>query len=162
MARIYTYGNMNSLIKKKVPIRAILFPLIVWFLFINGSNYVNFIIGLGLVLIDLGVLAIDAYSEKDSRQFMGGLPRWEYIIHLFSNTFHFAAIILIIATRITVNEQSILFVELLGNSSAKQCFDFIAVNMIPGGILLALIHVLLATSFGKKLWTANRLKITCC
>lgn len=29
---------------------------------------------------------------KDSRAFMGGLPRWEYIVHLLGNGFHFAAI----------------------------------------------------------------------
>lgn len=143
-------------------IRAVLFPLIVWFLFVNGSNFNSFLIGLSLVFIDLIILAIDAYSEKDSRQFMGGLPKWEYIIHLFSNTFHFAAIILILAARFTIVDESVMFINTIPESLGKQVFDVIAVNMIPGGIVLALIHVILIFPIGKSLWNNQRTKITCC
>ena len=143
-------------------IRAILFPLIVWFLFIDGVNFSSFLIGVFLVFVDLITLTIDAYSEKDSRKFMGGLPKWEYIIHLFSNTFHFAAIILILGTRLTIVDDSILFINSIPESLGKEIFDIIAVNMIPGGIILALIHIVLATEIGQKFWNTNRLRITCC
>lgn len=143
-------------------IRAVLFPLIVWFLFVKGSHFMSFVIGISLVLIDLIVLAVDAYSEKDSRKFMEGLPKWEYIIHLFSNTFHFAAIVLILAARLTILDTSVVFIDVIPESQGKTIFDFIAVNMIPGGIALALLHLALLTTKGKELWNAHRVKLTCC
>lgn len=69
-------------------LRAILFPLIVYYLFIKQDGSTSFFIGILFVILDLLILAIDAYVEKDSRVFMGGLPRWEYILHLFVNGFH--------------------------------------------------------------------------
>lgn len=53
-------------------IRAVLFPLIVWLLFINETSFIGFLIGIALVTLDLIVLGIDAHSEKESRSFMGG------------------------------------------------------------------------------------------
>lgn len=143
-------------------IRAILFPLIVWFLFIDTENPSSFYMGLTLVLIDLITLGLDAYAEDDSRAFMNGLPKWEYIIHLFSNSFHFAAIVLIIATRITINDGTLEFTSGLANSFGKDVMQIIAVNVIPGSIILALIHLVLIHPKGKLFWNTNRLKITCC
>jgi len=143
-------------------IRAVLFPLIVWFLFIETENPMSFYIGLSLVLIDLITLGLDAYAEDNSRAFMNGLPKWEYIIHLFSNSFHFAAIALIIATRITINNNVLGFTTNITDSFGKEVMQFIAVNIIPGSIVLALLHVVLMLPKGKQLWNTNRLKITCC
>jgi hypothetical protein len=56
-------------------IRAMLFPLIVGFLYLETSD-MAFYIGMAIVLVDIGILGLDAYVEKDSRAFMGGLPRW--------------------------------------------------------------------------------------
>lgn len=143
-------------------IRAVLFPLIIWFLFIDTDNPLSFYIGLGLVLLDIITLGLDAYAEDDSRKFMNGLPKWEYIIHLFSNSFHFAAIALIIATRITIVEGNLGIITYIVDSLGKDMMQFIAINIIPGGIILALIHVALIFPEGKAIWNANRLKITCC
>lgn len=142
-------------------IRAVLFPLIVWLLFIN-SDVNSFVIGLVLVLLDLIVLGIDAYSEKESRKFMGGLPKWEYIIHLFSNTFHFAAIVLIIATRLKFSQSNLVYVIELADGFGKQLFDFVATNALPGAILLAFIHLGLVSNFGQQIWKTHRPKIACC
>lgn len=156
------FNQKDSVFEHKThTVRAVLFPLIVWLLFIQ-TDYFSFLLGVFLVLFDLVVLAIDAYSEKDSRKFMGGLPKWEYIIHLFANAFHFAAIVLILATRLTVVDNTLLYEPFLADSIGKQIFDFVAVNTIPGGIALGVIHVLLITGYGKNLWNINRLKITCC
>ncbi len=143
-------------------IRAILFPLIVWLLFIDTTNPLSFYLGLSLVLIDLVTLGIDAFSEQDSREFMNGLPRSEYIIHLFSNSFHFAAIVLIIATRVTVNDSVFGITTYIIDSFGKEMIEFIAVNMIPGSILLALIHMILMSDKGRSLWNSQRMRITCC
>ncbi len=157
------FNKRESIYEHKThTIRAILFPLIVWFLFIDTNIPSSFYIGLGLVIIDLITLAIDAYAEEDSRKFMNGLPKWEYIIHLFSNSFHFAAIALIIATRITVDNNALGFATYISNSFGKEMVQFIAVNIIPGSIVLALIHVVLMFPKGKSLWNSQRARITCC
>lgn len=142
-------------------IRAFLFPAIVYTLFINFENEVFFWIGISLLIVDLIVLGIDAYSEKDSRSFMGGLPRWEYILHLFSNGFHFAAIAVLFAIRIQSTPQGIeiMDISILENFGI---FELVVNNLLPGSIILAVLHVLLMfNSFSKK-WNNLRTRITCC
>ncbi len=156
------FNREESLFEHKThTVRAILFPLIVWLLFIN-VDVISFWIGVSLVAIDLIVLGIDAYSEKESRSFMNGLPTWEYIIHLFANSFHFAAIILIIATRIKVGSEGILYSTEFLTTPIFETTQFIAENILPGSIMLGILHLLLVFDFGKQLWNSNRLKITCC
>ncbi|MDJ0644677.1 MAG: hypothetical protein QNJ57_01715 [Flavobacteriaceae bacterium] len=156
------FNRKDSLFEHKIhALRAMLFPVIVWLLFIE-NNEVSLVIGAVIVIIDLVVLALDAYSEADSRAFMGGLPKWEYIIHLFANAFHFASIILIIGTKLTVSENKILMNTQLTDSLGRDIFSFVAVNIIPGAIILALIHVLLLFPPGKDTWNRLRKKIVCC
>lgn len=142
-------------------IRAVLFPLIVWMLFVN-TDIVSFWIGLGLVVCDLVVLGIDAYSEKDSRDFMGGLPRWEYIIHLFANGLHFSCLILMVATKISIEPIGIYYSDAFMTSASFELVQFLSINVLPGAIVLAIAHVLLSFDFGRQLWNTTRLKIKCC
>lgn len=142
-------------------IRALLFPIIVWLLFIE-TTLIGFWIGLTLVTLDLIVLGIDAYSEKESREFMGGLPKGEYILHLFTNSFHFASIVLIISTRIDIGEFGVLYSTKFLLSTSYETVQLIAINILPGAIILGLVHLFLTLDFGKKLWNRNRLKVTCC
>lgn len=138
-------------------IRAVLFPIIVCLLFLNEDT-MSFWIGLTFVAIDLIVLRVDAYSEKDSRKFMGGLPRGEYIIHLFANGFHFAAVSLGVVIRIISNSQEIVLVS----DFPQTVMIIVAKNALPGGILLAVLHLLLITRRGQKGWRAVRSKVKCC
>jgi len=142
--------------------RAVLFPLIVWLLCINETNYSLFLAGIILVVLDIVVLGIDAYHEKESRSFMGGLPKWEYIVHLFANAFHFSAIILVLALRLDISEGALLFVDTMVISEANTLFQFIAVNVIPGAIILALLHFILMLKKPRSIWMGYRAKITCC
>lgn len=159
----YELFNRNeSLFEHKThTIRAILFPLIVWLLFVE-TNIVGFWVGLTLVVVDLIVLGIDAYSEKESREFMNGLPKWEYILHLFANSFHFSAIVLIITTRIEIGEYGIIYSTEFLSSGSFETVQLIAVNILPGAIILGIVHLLLISNYGKQIWNRNRLKITCC
>lgn len=143
-------------------IRAILFPIIVWLLFINETNFSFFLTGIALVVLDIIVLGIDAYHEKESRSFMGGLPKWEYIVHLFANAFHFSAIILVLALRFEISEGALLFVDTIVVSQAHELFQFVAVNVIPGAIVLAVLHFILMIEKPRNIWTNYRAKITCC
>ncbi len=163
---IFKYALFNheeSVFEHKThTIRAVLFPLIVWALFINEVNFSLFLIGLALVFTDLLVLAIDAYSEKESRSFMGGLPKWEYIIHLFSNAFHFSTITLVLALKIKITNTGLIFVNDFGYSQARGLFTFVSVNIIPGAIILAALHFVLLLKGPQTVWNTYRTKITCC
>lgn len=160
----YTLFNREeSLLEHKThTVRAILFPLIVWFLFINETSLVSFFIGITLVALDLIVLGIDAYSEKESRSFMGGLPKWEYIVHLFSNGFHFSAIILVLALKMDITPTGMTFVDQIALTPAKELFTFISVNVIPGGLILAALHFLLMIERPRIIWNLYRAKVICC
>lgn len=159
----YELFNRNeSLFEHKThTIRAIIFPIIVWLLFVETS-IIGFWIGLTLVAVDLIVLGIDAYSEKESREFMNGLPRWEYILHLFANSFHFSAIVLIIATRLKIKEFGIIYSTEFLSSTSFETLKLLAIYILPGAIILGIIHLLLTLHIGKQLWNSARLKITCC
>ncbi|MGB5435369.1 MAG: hypothetical protein WBM98_05705 [Maribacter sp.] len=163
---IFKYGLFNheeSFFEHKThTIRAILFPFIIWSLFINESNFNLFLFGITLVVLDMIVLGIDAYSEKESRNFMGGLPKWEYIIHLFSNAFHFSAIVLVLALKIKVTGRSLIFVDEFATSSAQGSFAFVSINVIPGAIILALLHLILLLETPRAKWNNFRAKIMCC
>lgn len=163
---LFKYGLFNrdeSIFEHKThTVRAVLFPLIIFFLFVNETNFLGFLIGLLLVLLDLIVLAVDAYSEKESRSFMGGLPRWEYIVHLFANALHFSAIVLVLSLKVRVTDMGLLFVDQFANSPAKELFSVVSINVIPGAVLLALLHFLLLLAKPKKIWNTHRNKLTCC
>lgn len=142
-------------------IRAVLFPLIVWALFVETSSFF-FWFGIALVVLDLIVLAVDAYSEEESRSFMNGLPRWEYILHLFANSFHFATIVLMIATRLDVGASGLIYSLDFTSSPYFETVQMVGVNVLPGAIALALLHILLSTDVGRTLWNNHRSRITCC
>lgn len=163
---IFKYALFNreeSIFEHKThTIRAVLFPLIIWFLFINETSLAGFLIGIALVLVDMVVLGIDAYSEKESRSFMGGLPKWEYIVHLFSNAFHFSAIVLVLALKLEFVGSSIVFVNNIPPSMGHEIFTFVSINVIPGAIILALLHFILMLEKPRSIWNSYRTKITCC
>ncbi len=143
-------------------VRAILFPLIVYFLFITQNCQTSFYLGVSFVAVDILVLGIDAFAEKDSRTFMGGLPRWEYILHLFVNGFHFASVAVFFSLKLSFTETGITIIEDLTNFKNFELFRLVAVNLLPGAILLALIHILTSIRQTQIYWNKLRAKITCC
>ena len=143
-------------------LRAILFPLIVYFLYIKQDCNISFFIGVFLVFVDVLVLTVDAYVEKESRAFMGGLPRWEYILHLFVNGFHFASIGVFLALKLDIKDHDIIIIPNLTRFSNFNLFEFVAENLIPGAILLAAIHIITSIKFTRLFWNNLRSKIKCC
>lgn len=142
-------------------IRAVLFPAMLYFLYL-AEGTMGFYTGLTLVMADIIVLGIDAFVERDSRAFMGGLPRWEYIIHLFVNGFHFAAIAIYLVLRLDIRNGQIISereIEMLQNFAV---FKMVVINLIPGGILMAILHLLVAIPKTAVFWNGLRAKITCC
>jgi hypothetical protein len=144
-------------------IRAVLFPAIVACLFLGADVAWSFRLGLLFVVIDVLVLVVDAYSEKDSRAFMGGLPRWEYILHLFANAFHFAAIILFLVLKTSITPDSLTFVPTVASGAFHDAFFWVAQQLIPGSILLAVLHVAVIVPTTRRLFhQAQRKLFPCC
>jgi hypothetical protein len=143
-------------------LRAIFFPAIVFFLFIMQDCNTSFFIGITLVLLDIIVLGMDAFSETDSRKFMNGLPRWEYILHLFVNGFHFATIALFLAIKIRIEGNGWSLVQNFEGVKYHDTFVFIAQNLLPGAILVAILHVLTLFPSTKIYWNNLRARVICC
>ncbi|MEX0272881.1 MAG: hypothetical protein AB3N16_00725 [Flavobacteriaceae bacterium] len=161
--RYQLYAHPESRFEHKIhAIRAVLFPLIVWTLVLNTDSLPIFLIGLALVVADTIVLAVDAYSEKESRVFMGGLPRWEYIIHLFSNAFHYATIFLILGIKLRIVGDNIMFNAHHPFSPGSEMMYWVGENAIPGAIVLAVLHLVTLHPGLRELWQGLRVKVKCC
>lgn len=157
------FDRKESIFEHKIhTVRAILFPFIIWLLFINETSLLGFLVGVSLVLLDILALGVDAYNEKESRTFMGGLPKWEYLVHLFANAFHFSAITIVLALRLGISHEKLIFANHNVDSQAHDLFLFVGVNIIPGAIILALLHYLLMIEKTKNIWLTYRTKVICC
>lgn len=143
-------------------IRAIFFPAILCFLFLKQDCTTSFIIGLVIVVLDITVMAVDAFVEKDSREFMGGLPRWEYILHLFVNGFHFASIAVFLSIKLRYENNQMAILSNIVQYQNYKIFHTIVNNLLPGAILIALLHLLLCIPKTRIRWNKLRDKIQCC
>lgn len=141
-------------------VRAILFTGVLIVLFINLEDNSLFFWGVALVVADIITLLIDAYVENDSRKFMGGLPRWEYIIHLLVNGFHFASIAVFMVIKIKLDNNGVTLVNDFQQVQSFHTFRAIALNLLPGAILISLLHILVY--FSKFNVYFHRLKFKCC
>ena len=142
-------------------IRGILFPCILYCCYLaNGNTW--FVLGLLILAADIIVTVVDAYMEGDSRSFMGGLPRGEYIIHLLVNGFHFAAIAVFIVAKVELSEIGFMLTENISNAPSYPAFILLVKNLIPGAFLMASLHVLVAIPKTATYWNLIRNKITCC
>ena len=143
-------------------LRAVFFPAILYFLFLKQDCPTSFFIGISLVVLDIIVLGMDAFMETDSRKFMGGLPRWEYILHLFVNGFHFASIAVFLTLKLNLTPNGITIVPNFYQYENFEIFQFIVTNLLPGAILIALIHIVVYIPKSAIVWNKFRTKITCC
>lgn len=143
-------------------LRAVLFPGILYYLFLRQDCFVSFVIGLAIVVLDLLILAVDAYLEKDSREFMGGLPRWEYILHLFVNGFHFASIAVFLSLKIKHENGKTIILSNIDQYQNSEIFHIVVINLLPGALLIALLHLLLCIQMTKTYWNNLRDRVQCC
>ncbi|ASE62080.1 hypothetical protein CEQ15_11550 [Chryseobacterium indologenes] len=141
-------------------IRALLFTGILISLFINIENNNLFLFGCILIAVDIITLLVDAYVEKDSRAFMGGLPRWEYIVHLLVNGFHFAAIAVFLVIKININADGISLTENFQQIENYQTFKIIALNLLPGAIIISLLHIMVYSP--KFNYYFKKIQLKCC
>jgi hypothetical protein len=107
------------------------------------------------------ILGIDAFVEKDSRIFMGGLPRWEYILHLFVNGFHFASIAVFLALKLSITEVGIAIVPDLSDFINFEMFRFLSINLLPGAVILAIAHIMTSVNSTAQYCNKWRGKVNC-
>jgi hypothetical protein len=131
-------------------LRALFFPGMLYWLF-AGQGELSFWIGLALVLMDLVVTLVDTLLEKDSRSFMGGLPHWEYVLHVFANGLHFAVIASYLAMRVRWDATGFHLADLTGVAH-DDLFASLALNLLPGAVLVGLLHVVLLHGRVAAVW----------
>ena len=93
---------------------------------------------------------------------MGGLPKWEYILHLFVNGFHFASIAVFLVIKIKLVNNEFTLVQNFNGIENHLIFIFIVKNLIPGAIIIAIIHIITLFASTKIFWNKIRTKVTCC
>ena len=93
---------------------------------------------------------------------MGGLPRWEYILHLFVNGFHFASIAVFLTLKLNLTADGISIVPNFYQYENFKAFQFIVTNLLPGAVLIAIIHVVVSVPKTAVVWNNMRTKIICC
>ena len=143
-------------------LRAILFPAILYFLMIQQQHPLYFYFGCAAVVLDVLVLGVDAYVEKDSRQGMGGLPRWEYILHLFVNGFHFAALAVFFVLKINYSADLGFQVKDLRSYRDFAGFSSLLILLLPGAIVIALAHIAVIFPRVQALLEAGKGRLKCC
>lgn len=131
-------------------LRALFFPGMLYWLF-AGQGEVAFGIGLALVLLDLVVTLVDTLLEKGSRAFMGGLPHWEYVLHVFANGLHFAVVASYLVMRVR-RDASGFFLADLTDTAHADLFASMALNLLPGAVLVGMLHVMLLHGRVAAVW----------
>jgi hypothetical protein len=93
---------------------------------------------------------------------MGGLSRREYILHLFVSGFHFASVAVFFSLKLDLTEIGIEIVHYISAFKYYKLFHLIAVNMLPGAVMLALVHVFTMFQSTIGYWNNLRNRISCC
>jgi len=121
--------------------RAILFIPVLLTLFGVVSGGALLWVGIGAVAMDQFVELLDMLSEKDSRAAIGGLSSFEYVVHVSLTTLRSAAIALSLAAR-PVSAFSLSAPLVLGELDGP--WKWLVGQLVPGAIVIALLHVWLA------------------
>jgi hypothetical protein len=140
-------------------IRGLLFPIILYCCYLTSAPG-WFYAGLLILGLDIIVTVMDAYMEKDSRAFMGGLPRWEYIVHLLVNGFHFASIAVFLVIKVRMTDQGITLVSDFSNVESYPTFIWLVKNLIPGAIIMGILHILVSIPATAVYWNTLRSKLS--
>jgi hypothetical protein len=139
-------------------VRALLFPGILYTLMLHPDDIMLFWLGMALVAADMVVLMIDAFMEKDSRAFMGGLPRGEYMLHLMVNGFHFATVAVLLATQLDLSGNELAFKYEMATGPNAEFLRWLALNLLPGAVGMGVLHVWVGVK-GNRVTILNQRQI---
>ncbi|GBF48508.1 hypothetical protein LPTSP4_00070 [Leptospira ryugenii] len=120
-------------------LRAFLFPFQLVGLFLFDIQGWLFGIVLLVAIADLGIQIIDMWVEKGARVRFGGLSSAEYILHVTLTSLHTSMLLLYLISKPNAS-------NFLGKTQivfAEQWNSIVASNLLPGAILVALLHLIL-------------------
>lgn len=118
--------------------RAILFLPILLTIFYWNLSGPMLLVAVGIIVIDLIIEAIDVISERQSRKNIGGLSDSEYLLHVTLTTMRVASITLFLASKPREAWLSSLLLP-----SYPDLVRTIVLNLIPGAIIMIILHVVL-------------------
>ncbi len=141
------YAHMDTLYEHRLhTIRATLFPMILIGLFLfdlRGPMFVGVIV---LALIDLVVQGFDMWEEKKARSRFGGLSSLEYILHVVLTSLHTSMLLLYVLSK-PIEAFNSMETQVLAVTSYQY---FITMNLLPGAVIVALLHWILMHSYFRK------------
>ncbi len=123
---------------------AVLFVPILVLLFRFDSGGGLLWVAVATLVLDLGAVAADVISERESRRFQGGLPGHECVLHLAITIARAAALALVLAAKPAAawNLTGALLLADTYPPLLRQTASWI----LPGTVAVALLHVALALS----------------
>jgi hypothetical protein len=139
-------------------IRAILFAPILYLLYAINTAGPLLIAAMVIVSIDFLVEIADVLSERDSRSWQGGLTKWEYLLHVMLTSVRVSSQVLILAAK--PSEAWSVTGPLILPESYPTFTSSIALNLIPGTILMAALHITLIVR--PLLFQDLKSSLSCC
>ena len=127
--------------------RAVLFPLMVGLLYLRPTGGLLLWAGIAVMLLDLLMLLVDVLEEPGSRASMGGLPGREYALHVLLTATHIASVSLLLAARPVAAFS--LDAPLVASEVWPSLVSVVAVNLLPGSVLVAAVHLFLLAQPGR-------------
>lgn len=133
--------------------RALLFPPVLLGLFVLPTGGVFLWAAITAAVLDLAAGLWDMAIERESRAPLGGLGTGEYIVHVAASMVHSSAIALVLAARPaaawSLAAPPLLDTPMPGVSAA------LAWNLLPGAVILGLLHVWLGILGGRTRRSAS-------
>lgn len=122
-------------------LRSVLFLAMIYLLFLNDFGGNLLLLGVGLAVLDFIILLIDLITEGNSREKLGGLPHREYIVHVIANALHFSSVALILVAKPIEYWSFDASIQI--DRTYPEFTIFVAENLIPGVVILTILHVIL-------------------
>jgi hypothetical protein len=113
----------------------------VWLLYVENSRGLLLYVAIALIVVDLAVELWDTRIEHGSRARLGGLSSSEYVLHVTITTLRVAALTLAIASRPLAAWT--LDGPLVAAEPIPAVIRTVVVNLLPGALLGAMLHVVL-------------------
>lgn len=121
--------------------RAVLFPALALLLFAWPSGGPLLWAGVAVAAADTVAELWDVFVEPDSRKTLGGLSRGEYLLHVVLTILRSSALVLTLTAR-PAEAWSLDAPSFL--SGLPSFASTLAANLVPGGVLGAVVHLWLA------------------
>lgn len=129
-------------------IRALLFPFIILGLLVFELQGIYLYAFLGIMGLDLVFQILDMWIERNARNRFGGLSSLEYTVHGVLIFFHSA----FLAFYVLYNLQTDRFLSATTSIALLEdsLITFIGLNLLPGAIMIALLHFILMLPYFSK------------